>query len=196
MASIEDILAQAENPAYVRVATARVLLRQDLLAEHARLDAELTQAIVDDERENRIPVAPQLMCALDELEAEIDAAKVEFRFRAIGKRPWADLLKQHPPTKDQQRAGLDHNPETFPAAAIAASCVEPTLTVDEAERLERALNASQFDVLWAKCIDANIGGTSDPKSSAAGLIRRANARSASSATAADEQSLAASSSAG
>ena len=35
-ASIDDILAVAENPEYVRVATASVLLRQDLVARHER----------------------------------------------------------------------------------------------------------------------------------------------------------------
>lgn len=196
MDSIESILAQAENPAFARTVTARVLLRQDLVAAHAQLEADLAAAIPEDARENRIPVAPRLAEDLEALEAEIVAAKVEFVFRAIGKRAWANLLAKHPPTKDQLRVErqLDHNPETFPIAAIAASCISPAVTVDDVARLERALNASQFDVLWAKCVDANVGGVADPKSVAAGLIRRANGLSASSATAAAEPSLAASSS--
>lgn len=196
MSAIDEILALAENPEHTRVVTARVLLRQDLLAEHDRLDAQLAAVIADDARLNRIPAAPGLAERIEELEAEIDAAKVEFRFRSVGKRTWANLLAKHPPTKDQKRSepGLDHNPETFPVAAIAASCFDPELTVRDVERLERALNSSQFGLLWAKCVDANVGGVSDPKSVAAGLIRRANGLSASSATAAVEPSLAASSS--
>jgi len=180
--TIADILADARNPAYVRVATARVLLRQDLAARHEELDAELRAAIEVDHQEDSLEVtAPDVAEQVQELEAEIEAAKVSFRFRAIGKRAWSDLLKEHPPTKAQLQADprLDHNPETFPAAAIAASCSDPEMTLDDARELEAALNQSQFAVLWAACIDANIGGVTDPKSRlAAGLIRRANGESA------------------
>lgn len=82
---------------------------------------------------------------------------------------------------------LDHNPDTFPIAAIAASAAEPAMTEDEVRRLEQALNNSQFDALWAHCLEANIGGLQAPKSVAAGTILRANAASAS--TAAREGSL-------
>lgn len=194
---IEAILAEAENPEYVRTATARVLIRQDLVARHAELQAELNSAIAGDDRENRMPVAPRVAEELLDLEAQIEQAKVEFRFRSVGRKAWADLLAKHPPTKEQVRADrrVDHNPATFPLAAIAASCVEPAMTVAEVERLERALNNSQFDTLWSKCIDANVGGLVDPKAiGASSIARRANSPSGDSATTTDEPSLAASSS--
>jgi hypothetical protein len=192
-ASIADILADAENPAYVRVTTARLLLRHDLVVRHEELEAELNAAILDDSAMNRLPEAPRIVADIEALETEIEASKVSFKFRAIGKRAWADLIAKHPPTKDQRVAhpGVDHNPETFPITAIAASCIEPVLTVDDVGRLERALASTQFDLLWAKCVEANVG-MSDPKSSAAGLIRRARLLSANSVTAAAEPSLAAS----
>lgn len=187
MTSLEEILAQAENPAYVRVATARILLRQDLVARHAELEEQLTAAANADRATNREPVAPALAAQILELEQEMEAAKVEFRFRAIGKRAWADLIARHPPTKDQLKADprLDHNPVTFPVAAIAASCIDPELTLEDAQRLERALNHSQFDLLWAKVVDANIGGLNAPKSRAAGMILRPSVPSAT--TAASEE---------
>jgi hypothetical protein len=88
------------------------------------------------------------------------------------------LLAANPPTKDQLKRDprIDHNPETFPIAAIAASCLEPAVTVEDVGRLERALPSTVFDVLWARCIDANIGGIDAPKSAAAGLILRASER--------------------
>lgn len=181
MSSLDDILAEAENPSYVRVATARILLRQDMLARHAELDAALNKAIEDDGRHNRTPESPRLRDEIEALEAEIEAAKVEFRFRSIGKRAWADLLAAHPPTKPQRTADprIDHNPQTFPVAAIAASCVDPVMTVDDVKRFDVALPPTLFDVLWARCIDANVGGTETPKSMAAGVIRRVSERSAS-----------------
>jgi hypothetical protein len=174
--SLDEILETAEDPAFVRVATARILLRQDLVARHVELDAALTTAITDDARYNRTPQAPGLARQLRDLEDETEAAKVEFRFRAIGRRAWADLMWKHPPTKDQTRyeKRLDHNPETFPVAAMTASCVKPEgMTLEAMQRLERSLNDTQFKLLWVACLEANTGMDA-PKSVAAGAILRVN----------------------
>lgn len=182
MSDIADILAEAENPAYTRVVVARILLRQDLLAEHEELEADLAAALQGDLRENRSPTAPVISARIVELEAEIEAAKREFRFRSIGHRAWADLMADHPPTKDQLKSfpRIDHNPETFPVAAIAASCVDPVMTVADATTLERVLNDTQFNVLLVKCVEANTGGVDTPKSAAAsGIARHLNGQSAS-----------------
>jgi hypothetical protein len=192
--TIDDLLAEIAP----REKVARILLRQDMLAEHARLDSELEAERALDATENRDPVAPGLANRLLELEAEIEAAKRDFRFRSIGKKAWADLLSEHPPTKDQAKANtrIDHNPETFPLAAIAASCVDPVMTVEQVDKLEQLLTIGQFETLWGACIDANIGGGVDrPKSLAAGLIARVSASFESSAMAMDAPSRGQSSSA-
>ena len=201
--TIGDILATAENPAYVRVSTARILLRQDLHDRHRKLEAELAAAMERDRQHSGdrpisdIAEAPPLAEKLVAFQDETADQWVEFRFRSIGHRAWADLLAAHPPTRDQSRAAplVDFNPDTFPVAAIAASCVEPEMTVDEAQRLDRALNQTQFDTLWTAVLDANMGGGSDPKSVlAAGLTARRNGHSGAPHT--TTGSLAASSSAG
>jgi len=188
--TIDDLLAEIQP----RTAVARVLLRQDLVEQHARLDAALNAAMLADQHENRDPVGPRLARELAEFEASIDAAKREFHFKAIGKRKWADLMAKHPPTKEQVKAHgrIDHNPATFPIAAIAASCTAPAMTTEQVAALEDGLNQTQFDQLWAACLDANVGGGSDPKSLTAGLILRTSGQSAS--TAVLEGLLAASSS--
>ncbi len=181
--SLDEILAQAEDPAYVRVATAKVLLRQDLVARHRELEAELAQAIARDASTNDPDRAPDISQQIVDLQAEMDAALVEFRFRNVGKKAWADLLAEHPPTKEQRdQLKTDHNPETFPIAAMAASCTEPAgMTVEAVRRLEAALTDSQFTSLWRACIDANLGGVEVPKSLAAGRILQVNGRSANTA---------------
>lgn len=191
--SLDEVLSQAENPSYVRVATARVLLRQDLVAKHAELSDELEAAIQRDATVNERDRAPDIAKQIEALDAEIAAAKVEFRFRSIGRRAWADLLAKHPPTKQQAKEQrVDHNPLTFPLAAIAASCVLPEgIDLDAVKRLEASLTDAQFTALWRACIDANMGGTEDPKSLTAGLIRQVSERSG--RTPASEGSLAASS---
>lgn len=194
---IEAILAEAEATEHVRTAVGRVLIRQDLHARHEALKDELARALADDELYNRPADAPRIAEEILELEAQIEQAKVEFRFRAIGRRRWADLLAANPPTKAQRLADprADHNPATFPIVAIAASCEEPNMTEEQVRRLEAALNDSQFNVLWARCLDANVGGLTDPKVlGASGIAHRAKSPSGASATTADEQSLAVSSS--
>jgi hypothetical protein len=182
--TVEEILSQATDPAYIRTTTVRLLLRQDLLARHDELERELDAAVQGDGLENRHPQAPNVSQQLVDLEAEIDAAKVTFKFQSIGHRAWADLMAAHPPTKEQLKAfnRIDHNPETFPLAAIAASCVEPAMTVDDVGRLERALNDTQFNLLLVRCVEANTGGIDTPKSAvASGIARLVNGRSANTA---------------
>ena len=188
MSDISDILAEASNPDYVRTTTARVLLRQDLLTLHDELEAELAAAVKDDAMRNEVPTAPAISRRLVDLEAEIDNARREFRFKSIGHRAWADLMAEHPPTKDQlkQFPRIDHNPETFPVAAIAACCVSPKMTLEQAQELERGrwneeekefeggLNDTQFNELLVRCVEANTGGLNTPKSAAAGAILRLN----------------------
>lgn len=174
----KDILAQAENPAYTRVATARVLLRQDLVTRHRELDEELAAAIARDAKTNERDQAPDIARQIEALQDEMEAAKVEFKFKAIGKKAWADLLAQHPPLKEHKELRVDHNPETFPIAAIAASCIKPDgVDEDFVRRLEAVLTDPQFTVIWRACIDANIGGVESPKSLAAGQILRVSEQS-------------------
>lgn len=189
--SIDDILAQAENPAFNRTVSVKVLLRQDLVARHGELEAELAAAIVHDAATNEPDIRHGVAEQIAELQDEIEAAKVEFRFRNIGKKAWADLLAAHPPTKEHKELRVDHNPETFPIAAIAASCFVPLMDETAVRRLEAVMTDSQFTMLWRGCVDANLGGVETPKSLAAGQILRMNGRSAT--TAVHAASLAASS---
>lgn len=203
--ALDEILAQAENPLYVRTQTAKVLLRQDLVARHRELEAELAAAIARDHTTNDLDRAPVIAQQIADLQDEMEAAKVEFRFRNVGKKAWADLLAAHPPTKEQladelarSKANgvkprlLDHNPATFPIAALAASCEAPVMDEAAVLRLEAALTDTQFTALWVACIDANIGGDV-PKSLAAGQILRANGRYANSVSPVAEPYVAANS---
>lgn len=178
--SIEDILATANDPAYHRVAVARIpMVRQELRDEHARLDALLPTLTSDtiDAHPDRKPTAERLA----EIEREMEASTVEFRFRSIGHRAWADLLAKHPPTKQQASIDrrLDHNPETFPYDAIASSCVDPVMTVDQVRQLDASplIDVKAWTTLWGACIEANVAADT-PKSLAAGLILRQNGESA------------------
>lgn len=150
-----------------RVEEARICLRQDLLAEHRRLEEELVAANANDRDPTEIA---QRIAAL---EVELAEARQTFRFQALGREEYADLIAAHPPTAEQREAdkGLDHNPETFPAALIAASSLDPKLTVKQAQRIDKQWRLADFRKLYDAALMVNVGVTDEaPKSVLAGVI--------------------------
>lgn len=172
MTEIAEILAAAEGSA--REQTARILLRQELHARHAELEAEI-EALDRDS-----PELDGLLDQLEALQAEMDKAKTRFVFRSVGHRKWADLVAEHPPTKEQVRAGSNVNLDTFRIPAIALASYDPKMTVEDVERLADlpVMNHSMFEMLFMSAVQANIGGLTDPKSAALGMRRRLNGASA------------------
>lgn len=76
---------------------------------------------------------------------------VVFKLRTVGRTGWEKILDDHPATDEQQAAhkqmqiedgvspllasSLRWNTDTFPPALIAASCVEPAMTVQQAQAM-------------------------------------------------------------
>lgn len=108
--------------------------------------------------------ADRLRDHIDDLAEQVEAKRRPFVFESIGRRPWRELLAKHPPTEEQKQAyrRVDYNRDTFPAAAIAASCVNPKLTEDDAAWLDEHLHVAEFDRLWAACYSANVSGADGP----------------------------------
>lgn len=128
----------------------------DLLAEADRLGAEYLEAKGQDEAENREPQAPALAERLKDLSTQIQAAEVEFVFRSIGRLAWQNLIAEHPPTKEQRELGADMNVDTFPATAMAASCISPEgADVASFEQLSEIVTNGQWNRLWVTCHQAN-----------------------------------------
>lgn len=89
--------------------------------------------------------------ALDDARTAAAQVSATFVFEAVGRQNFSDLRGQHPPTKEQrdewkrrwlktgmadhQIPELEHNTDTFPPVLIAASCIEPAMTVEQATRL-------------------------------------------------------------
>lgn len=87
-----------------------------------------------------------------------------FRFRAISPKRWSDLMSSH-----ADKAGTRmFNPETFPAAAIQATCFEPEGMEDPEraqgllDKLSPAQQADLFDAAWNVNVTSPKGGTSFP----------------------------------
>lgn len=175
---IEDIKAAFRR----RQTTARVLLDQTLLVEHARLDADLQRAVVEDAKHNRVPESFALSEQIRELEQTIDDAQRTFTFEGIGRGPWMDLVANHPPSPSDRRDGLDFNSDTFPPAAVAKCCIDPVLTYDEALWLYTELDVAEWSRLWEAVLLANLGTRDRPKSlvaTAAAIVKDASSTIAS-----------------
>lgn len=167
--TLDEILGKAQP----RTATVRLCLRGDLVRQHEQLERDLTDARRYDETHNEVDTAPRIAEAIQTVEAEMADTETEFVFSAIGKRAWSDLLAKHPPTDEHRKLGLDHEPDTFPAVAIAASLVEPAdVTLDGVERLAEVLTVGQYMRLWTGCLAANLGDRVPGESEAASAVLR------------------------
>lgn len=179
MTDIDDVLG-AYRP---QSRSVRVIVDGSVLAELDRLEDELKDAQQVDRRENRPPEAPGIARRIEELRAAAHASAVEFTFQAVGRRQWSDLLAQHPPTPEQlaearaaDQSPPEFNPETFPAAAVAASCTSPEgMTADKAQRIFDGWAIAQTGAIWSACLAANIGSVDIPFTSAASAVLRRSA---------------------
>lgn len=136
------------------------------------------------ERLQAAQLAPKTMAGtdrarLDEVEAEIRAGMMRFRFRALGRRSLQKLMDAYPPRKDKTRDQmLGFNEDEATAALIRKCLVEPELS-DEAvnELIEDQLTDGQYDRLadtaWAlnrrsADIPFSLAGSTSRPPSAAG----------------------------
>ena len=184
--SIDEFLGAAKAPRL----SVPINVRADLLARHAELKAKLDQAQREDLRNIGITggkAAPAVEEEIAELEDEMADSEMVFVFEGLGHREYVKLLTQHPPSKRDKAANLDFNETTFPPALIAASCVEPEMTLEQATTLCDTITDGQFSKLWNVAIAVNVGSDAAPKS-----VRRSATvapNGTSSTTAAPEESL-------
>lgn len=118
-----------------------------------------------------------LATELEELEQQVRDRSRRLVFEGLGWGRWRDLLAKHPPTPEapevfEQAIALAYMPqsirhvgwnaETFAPAAIAASCVEPGITEDEAREFLTSFPAGVIERIWSAVLEVNLTGTDDP----------------------------------
>lgn len=136
--------------------------------------AELEQV---QKQEGMLEPPLRLQEKVNDLRTRVEKKTHTIVFEAIGRQPWRVLLGDHPPTEEQKREGADHNPDTFPYAAMAASCSDPGLTIEQAEWLGTALPPLKFEEVWATCLAANVRGADEKKALASASPLRTEKRS-------------------
>lgn len=96
-----------------------------------------------------------------------------FEFAGIGREAWEQMVDDHQPTDEQQDehkqeqidantpallvTSLRWNPDSFPPALIAASCIDPVITLEQAEHLwhDPAWSASDCRLLFNAALEVN-----------------------------------------
>ncbi len=196
MGVVDDLIATARP----RTEEVRICARGDLVAAHAAAAVALGAAA---DKEDTLE-GEEVSAALDrvkEIEAQIEASIVTFTLSSVSREEWADLLAAHGPSKEQRREGHDHDPKTFPVAAVAACIIDPPTTEEQVRILAGTrddgtpmLPPGEFNKLWVTALGLNVQGMPIPKLAAATERLRVNGRS--STTPPSEASLEGDSSAG
>lgn len=161
-----------------------VTTRGDLIGELHRLEGELAAAQdaaagegIDDPS-GALDIASKIM----DLRERVRASERTFTVRSIGEQAWSDLVADHPPTKDDRERRLPWHPATFWPAAIAASCIQPKLTVEQVGKMLTRLSSGQMSKLTGAVLAVNGGGDDIPKSDAGFVLRRGSKRSSNTAS--------------
>lgn len=85
-------------------------------------------------------------------------------FRAIGSEEYDDLLGEHPPTGEQRKKGLNHNPNTFAPALLARVCVEPAMAEEEWSDIWQSpdWNRGELQKMYMEAVDVCSSGADVP----------------------------------
>lgn len=164
---LDNLLSEARLPE----STVTVCLRGDLQAEWERLNTKLTELRTTPGRKLTDNAEASTVAArIREIEGQMKGATIELTLRALPRRDWLRLLRDHPPRKgDEADKGLGFNSETFFEALIPRSIVSPELNEDQVSRLMDALSSAQYDKLLETAWNLNRRDVSVPFSPLASL---------------------------
>lgn len=108
---------------------------------------------------------------LEELWDEAEGLAITFTFRDIGRKPFDDLVLAHPATPDQKKrveelggGMLEYNVDTFPPALMAATAINPEMTLEEATEIFNDWGAGDVEALFATALMVCRERTSIPLS--------------------------------
>lgn len=141
--------------------TKRVTIQLDgELATEIALMREKYQAARDyDRTSNENDTAPSIEKQINELIEDSRITEYTFVFQSIGRPNYDKLvsLPEHKPTKEQKRDNATFNADTFPPALIAASCVDPELSLEEAKDMfnDPSWNGAELANLFVGALEAN-----------------------------------------
>ncbi|MDX3749621.1 hypothetical protein [Streptomyces sp. AK08-02] len=115
----------------------------------AKRAADRAQLLADGDPDNAA-LAARATAAAERYETArraFDTASVSLCFRALPRPVLEELIHAHPPTDQQAADGAAFNPDTFPAALVAASSTDG-MSETEARELLDSWSAPDANALW------------------------------------------------
>jgi hypothetical protein len=128
-------------------------------------------ALLKESRAGMLTASPELVAAeerLEQLGEQVQKARKPFVFGSIGHRAWRDLLSKYPPEGVQRRMvtiigiPLDMNPDTFIPVALHECCIEPGMTLEQAEWFCEKFPVSEVDRAFGAVTTCNVTGLDRP----------------------------------
>ncbi|WP_405803413.1 hypothetical protein [Streptomyces sp. NBC_01187] len=142
-----DRLRQRARPQNrLRICDDDQLRQQAEAAEQAAHRARLlSEAAPDDEAVAQRAADAEV--AAQAAGATLDDASDFLTFRSLARPVLEELIAQHPPTEAQEAEGAIFNPDTFPAALVAAASFDG-MSEQEAAELLSTWSAPDANMLW------------------------------------------------
>ncbi len=154
------------------------------------LRAQITLAEQFDSKKNEPETALKLKKELDELIERSHDTEVTFTFKSLGRIVYDELveLPEHQPSDEQKKEGATFNPDTFPAALVAAACIDPEISPEEATEIfdDSEWNGAELQKLFFGALKVNTetgdiplsrGGSSTTASLLSNLLTQQNEES-------------------
>lgn len=167
---IDRLIANAQ----ARTLEVRVCSRGDLVDRHIEAVQALNSIDDGDGSLAEGSASRAALQAVKDIEDEMEAETVTVVMSSVSDEKWANLLRRHAPSKAERRAGHDHDPQTFPPAAVSACAVEPEISLAQATALRGALPPGEWNKLWVAAFSLNVLETPHPKLAAATELLQAS----------------------
>lgn len=168
---IKAILAGAKLPE----ASTPVCLRGDLVAEHEMLDRQLEKLLENPPTKFSGDGRGELKQRILDLQDEMAAATVDFRFRGLPRREWHAFIAEYPPRPgDANDAAIGVDTSTFYEALIRKCLVSPVLDEGDWTSLLGSVSDRQFDQLSNKAWGVNRRDVDVPFSRAASRLSQSS----------------------
>ena len=131
----------------------------EVAVEIQELRAQITLAEQFDSKRNEPETALKLKKELDELIERSHDTEVTFTFKSLGRIVYDELveLPEHQPSDEQKKEGATFNPDTFPAALVAAACIDPEISPEEATEIfdDSEWNGAELQKLFFGALKVN-----------------------------------------
>ena len=130
------------------------------------LDASAIEAYREAEAEAR-RAASDSLAGKPEIPAElverVESSTIRFTMRALPRRQWTDLVKNHPPRKDHREdRQVGFNEETLYEALVRACIVEPVPSDEEWAQIDEVLTEGEWIRLVQTAQTLNLVGSKLP----------------------------------